>query len=389
MVQRLVFLGPGQEGVEHRAGGQRGRQRQVPPGQALGQAQQVGLDPLVLAGEHLPRPPEAGGHLVDHQQDAVTPGDVGDPPQVAVGGGDDPGRPLHQRLDDDRRHPVALPAQHVFQPVGAGQPARRVRQPQRAPVAVRRGDRRRGEQQRPVRLVEPVDAADRDGPDRVAVVGVLQPHERRPVLAPVAPVGVGHLQRHLHRGGAVLGEEHPLEPARRQRHEAGGQLDGRRVGQAQERGVGQAAELLHDGGVDGPDAVAVHVDPQRGDTVEVAAPFGVDQLAALGPLDDQGVVLHPPLHGGERVPDVGLVEGRQPPGPLGPRHSGGHPRAPGLSRHGASRGMSFRTGLAGSALVPSAATTKRPSPGPPPATGMPSDSSSATSSSGARPKVVR
>src|SRR5204863_359934 len=76
VVQRAVLLGAGQEGVEDGAGGQRGRQRQVAAGQALGHAHEVGLDALVLAGEQAARPAEAGGHLVDDQQHAVTAGDV-------------------------------------------------------------------------------------------------------------------------------------------------------------------------------------------------------------------------------------------------------------------------------------------------------------------------
>ena len=99
--------------------------------------------------------------------------------EMAVGGGDDAGRPLHQRLDHHGRDPVAFPGQHVLEGVGAAQPAVGRRQVEGAAVAVRRRDRGRGEQQRAVRLVEAVDAADRHRPDRVAVVGVLQPHERR------------------------------------------------------------------------------------------------------------------------------------------------------------------------------------------------------------------
>src|SRR5687768_39470 len=128
-------------------------------------------------------------------------------------------------------------------------------------------------------------------------------------------------------------------------------------------------------------AVAVDVDPQRRDPVEITVAVSVDQVAALAALDDQRIVLHPPPHGRERMPDVGLVERRQPPGALLGRR---------LCAHGAlSTGMSFRGALAGSDLLPSAATMKRPSPGPPPATSIPSDSRRAISSSAERPSVVR
>ena len=62
--------------------------------------------------------------------------------------------------------------------------------------------------------------------------------------------------------------------------------------------------------------------------------------------------------------------------------------APRSRSAGAGRGMVVRAGYAGRACAPSASTTNRPSPGPS-ATGMPSASSSARSSSAERPIVVR
>ena len=45
--------------------------------------------------------------------------------------------------------------------------------------------------------------------------------------------------------------------------------------------------------VDAGVAMAVDVAPERGDAVEVAAPVAVDQVRALGPLDDQRLLLAP------------------------------------------------------------------------------------------------
>src|SRR5205814_1977316 len=47
-----------EEALVDRLGGQRGGEREVAAGQALGQAQQVGLDALLLTGEHRPRAAE-------------------------------------------------------------------------------------------------------------------------------------------------------------------------------------------------------------------------------------------------------------------------------------------------------------------------------------------
>ena len=69
---------------------------------------------------------------------------------------------------------------------------------------------------------------------------------------------------------------------------------------AQRRDVGHAIELLADGGVDPRMAVPVDVAPQAADAVEVLAAVDVHQHAALGPLEDQRLVLG---HLREGVPD--------------------------------------------------------------------------------------
>ena len=69
-------------------------------------------------------------------------------------------------------------------------------------------------------------------------------------------------------------------------------------------------------GVELGDPVAERRDPQRRDRVEVAAAVDVDQLAALGALDDHRRVLGVSRHLGEAVPD----DGRIAAGPLGGAH---------------------------------------------------------------------
>ena len=192
----------------------------------------------------------------------------------------------------------------------AGDPAGRVGEAERAPVAVGRRSPIRGEQQGTVRRVEEIDATHRHRPEGVAVVAVVEREERGPALdAPVLPVPERHLEGDLHRAGPGLAVEDLVQAGWGERHQLRGQLDRGHARQAQQRRVGHPAELPDDGFVDLRDRVAVDVDPQRRDAVEVAAPVGVDEPAPLGPLDDQRLRGQPSLHLGERMPDVGLVQG--------------------------------------------------------------------------------
>ena len=78
-------------------------------------------------------------------------------------------------------------------------------------------------------------------------------------------------------------------------HELLGALDGGGGGQAQQGGVGHPVELGPHRRVDLRHPVAVDVAPERGDAVEVAAPEGVDEVDAVGRVDDERVLLQPPL----------------------------------------------------------------------------------------------
>ena len=65
-----------------------------------------------------------------------------------------------------------------------------------------------------------------------------------------------------------------------------------------------AVELVAHGRVDLRVAVAVDVAPERRDAVDVAPAVDVDQVGALGALDDERLLLHPAALLGERVPEM-------------------------------------------------------------------------------------
>ena len=124
----------------------------------------------------------------------------------------------------------------------------------------------------------------------------------------VLPVLEGHLQRDLDRGRAGVRVEDPVEARRRQLDQARRQLGRAGVGEAEHGGVGDSLELVANGLVDQRVAMAVDVAPQRRDAVQVAAPVGVDQLVAPGPLDHQRLLADPVPLLGERMPHVKVIE---------------------------------------------------------------------------------
>jgi len=72
--------------------------------------------------------------------------------------------------------------------------------------------------------------------------------------------------------------------------------------------MGDLAELVLDGPVQLLLPVSVEIYPERGAAVEILPPLGVDEIVALACLDNEGVLLLPPGHLGEGVPDVLPVE---------------------------------------------------------------------------------
>ena len=106
--ERAVLLVRAEEAVVDALGGQGRRQRQVAARQALAEAEEVGRDPLLLAGEHRPGAAETGRDLVADQKHAVAVAELAHRAQVARRLDADPGGALDQRLDDHRGDLLAV-----------------------------------------------------------------------------------------------------------------------------------------------------------------------------------------------------------------------------------------------------------------------------------------
>ena len=63
-----------------------------------------------------------------------------------------------------------------------------------------------------------------------------------------------------------------------------------------------------------PLAMAVEIDPQRGDSVQVAAPVGVFQMDTPAPFDDEGRLLLPLTLLGEGMPEAAAILRLKPRG---------------------------------------------------------------------------
>ena len=67
-------------------------------------------------------------------------------------------------------------------------------------------------------------------------------------------------------------------------------------------------QLPADGLVDGLYPMTVHVAPEAGHAVDVAVALGVDQERPFPSLDDQGRLASPLCHGGERMPQMSVIQ---------------------------------------------------------------------------------
>ena len=281
-------------------------QRQVAAGDALGEAQQVGRDVGLLACEQRPGAPEAGHHLVGDQQHLVLRAQRARAAQERRMVEAHAAGALHQRLDHHRGDLVVLVGEQLLQRLGRGRRAVDAGVVMVLRVPAREGGHERGTQERRIRLAEDRDVGHAQGPERLPVVSALESDEAvLPRASAVRPVMRRHLERDLHRRGAVGCEERVTEPSGREAREALRQLHRGAVGEARQHHVLEGRELLGDRGVDRRVGVAEQVHPPRAHAVQVAASLEIVEPRALRMGDRHEGEAFVRLHLRARMPDRG------------------------------------------------------------------------------------
>ena len=126
-----------------------------------------------------------------------------------------------------------------------------------------------------------------------------------PRLAAIGPILEGDLQRHLHRGRAVVGEEDAAKIAGQEARERGGEIDGRLMGEACKHHMREPVRLPGKRRVQLGMGVAMGAGPPGRDEVEDLPSLGVEQRGAAGARDEKRLARRAML--GEGMPDMTLV----------------------------------------------------------------------------------
>ena len=204
-------------------------------GEALGHRHDVRRHAEALRGERLPGATEAADHLVEHEQDAVRVADLAQALQVALGRHEAAGR-AGDRLDEARGDVLGAVEVHEAREVFGELDAVRAFAPREEVLLEVRVPHVRDAGQPGSEFAAVVDEArQRDAAEVDAVVGALA-RDEHVAAALTARLVVG--ERDLHRGvdrlRAGVGEEDPVEVARRQLGDARRELELLRM-PAQER----------------------------------------------------------------------------------------------------------------------------------------------------------
>ena len=289
-----------------RVGREHARKRQVAPGDALRQAQDVRGDACLLAGEHRPRPPEPGHDLVGDEEDVVAVAQLARAPQEERVVHAHAAGALHHRLEDDGRDAVLPLLQELGErPRGLLGAALALEFPAAGMARGKRGDEVAANEGR-VGIAKGRDVRDRERAQRLAVVAALEVHDVVPGrLAAVGPVVAGHLERDLRGRCPVGGVEGVAEVSGGQLREALGEGHDRLVREPREHGVLEPAQLVRDGRVDRGVRVPEEVHPPGAHAVDEAVPLEVLEpctVAARHRHQREALVA---LHLRARMPDRG------------------------------------------------------------------------------------
>ena len=293
VVEGLPLGDIAQKSLEDALRGERGGEREVAAGEPLGEAQKIGNDSFVLAGEHFSGAPEAGHHLVENQKHTRRIAFFPKFAQHSAWPEAHPGRSLDQGFDHHRRHIAIVETGERLEFGGRGNPGD-------GKLVARDG------------FVERTDAAEARRAERVAVVGAIKGHKPRPLgRALVLPELHRHFHRRLDGCGSVVAQKNAAQGVSRKKSaELRGELDGGGVGGSEKRNMGDAFELFAEGAGDRGMAMAVNIRPDRGIAVEVAAALAVFEHRALAAHEHERMVIRfaPIAHGREGMPEVRLVE---------------------------------------------------------------------------------
>src|SRR5262245_26818690 len=117
-----------------------------------------------------------------------------------------------------------------------------------------------------------LDVADTDGADSVAVVGQFQMKKSifcSGLWVALLPVLDRHFEGDFNRRRPIVGIKYPLQTFRRDLNQGLSESDRRWIGQSEQRGVRNVAELLLDGSVERRMTVPMEIDPDGRDRIEI------------------------------------------------------------------------------------------------------------------------
>ncbi len=282
-----------EEGVINFPGGQGDGEWQVAAGEAFREAEEVRDHIFLLTGEHASGAAEAGHHLVENEVDTggIAPG--AEVPQHPGGPRTHLVDALDEWLDDDggdfflRQSAEFVHGRDVADWESAATEA----------------------------LEKAPDATERGRAQGVAVVAVGEGDKGVALrIASLEAVLDLHFQRALDGGRAVVRKEHALQRVfGKKRTEPSGELGGQRVGEAEERRVGDGFELAANRCVDRRVGVPVDVGPDRRIAIEVFSALGIPQPTTFAADENERFVVRGAPFAraaaltGEWVPAMGLV----------------------------------------------------------------------------------
>src|SRR6185437_6414138 len=125
--------------------------------------------------------------------------------------------------------------------------------------------------------------------------------------ASLLPVLNGHLQCNLDCGRAVVRIEDARKSLRRDPDQLAGQLNGRRIGEAEKRRMGNLVELLFECTVQNRMPMSMEINPDGGGAIEIFFSLRINKVGTFAALDNQQLLLFPFLHLGKRMPEIATV----------------------------------------------------------------------------------